>query len=57
LSEAAQILENLVDDESFKPIQKKSEKIKPLIEFKYILILLIISLSLEWFIRKYNGLI
>ena len=56
LSEAAQILENLVDDESFKPIQKKSEKIKPLIEFEYILMLIIISLSLEWFIRKYNGL-
>ena len=49
-------LEDLANNDSFKQIQKKSEIIKPLIEFKYILMLIIISLSLEWLMRKYNGL-
>ena len=50
------VLEDLANNDSFKQIQKKSEIIKPLIEFKYILMLIIISLSLEWLMRKYNGL-
>lgn len=56
LSDSNKVLENLANNYSFKQIQKESEIIKPLIEFKYILMLIIISLSLEWFIRKYNGL-
>ena len=56
LSDSDKVLENLANNYSFKQIQKESEIIKPLIEFKYILMLIIISLSLEWLMRKYNGL-
>jgi hypothetical protein len=56
LSDSYKVLEDLANNYSFKKIQKESEIIKPLIEFKYILMLIIISLSLEWLIRKYNGL-
>ena len=56
LSDSYKVLENLANNDSFKQIQKKSEIIKPLIDFKYILMLIIISLSLEWLMRKYNGL-
>ena len=56
LSDSYKVLEDLANNDSFKQIQKKSEIIKPLIEFKYILMLIIISLSLEWLMRKYNGL-
>ena len=56
LSDSYKVLENLANNDSFKQIQKKSQIIKPLIEFKYILMLIIISLSLEWLMRKYNGL-
>ena len=33
------------------------QKIEPLIEWRYLLGLIILSLSIEWFLRKYNGLI
>lgn len=56
LSDSYKVLENLANNYNFKQIQKESEIIKPLIEFKYILMLIIISLSLEWLMRKYNGL-
>jgi hypothetical protein len=56
LSDSYKVLDDLANNDSFKQIQKESEIIKPLIEFKYILMLIIISLSLEWLIRKYNGL-
>ena len=51
-------LENaLMNDESFIPIQKSKEDVVPLIDWKILLLLLIFSLALEWFLRKYNGLI
>ena len=56
LSDSNKVLENLANNYSFKQIQKESKIIKPLIEFKYTLMIIIISLSLEWLMRKYNGL-
>lgn len=51
------LADNLLNDVSFKTIQKSSKNIVPLIDWKYLLALIILSLALEWFIRKYNGLI
>ena len=51
------LLEDLIQDERFKSIQKSSKNIVPLIDWKYLLGLIILSLALEWFLRKYNGLI
>ena len=56
LSDPYKVLEDLANNDSFNQVQKETQIIKPLIEFKYILMLIIISLSLEWLIRKYNGL-
>ncbi|QIE58356.1 VWA domain-containing protein [Rasiella rasia] len=47
----------LLEDERFQSIQKSEEKVVPLIDWKYLLILIVLALSAEWFIRKYNGLI
>ncbi len=47
----------LLNNEAYKPIQKSKEDIVPLIQWKYLLALLILSLAAEWFFRKYNGLI
>jgi hypothetical protein len=51
------LIDNLIKDERYKPIQKSSKNIVPLIDWKYLLALIILTLALEWFMRKYNGLI
>ncbi len=40
-----------------KPIQKSKQDKMPLISWKYLLGVLLLLLSIEWFLRKYNGLI
>lgn len=57
LSEEQRIIQELIEDKRFTPLQKSHEKIVPLIDWKYLLILLVLSLSAEWFTRKYFGLI
>lgn len=47
----------LMDDNRFIPIQKSIKNVVSLIDFKWLLALLAVSLTLEWFIRKYNGLL
>ena len=47
----------ILSDKRYTTIQKSTEKIVSLIERKWLLILVILLLSLEWFIRKYKGLI
>lgn len=49
------LIEKLVNDEQYKPVQKEVVKKVPLIDWKILLSLLILFLALEWFIRKYNG--
>lgn len=51
------LISDLLSDSRFATIQKSSKKIVPLIDWKYLLALIALSLALEWFIRKYNGLI
>ncbi|MEO1012511.1 MAG: VWA domain-containing protein [Bacteroidota bacterium] len=51
-------LENeLLRDPRFLPIQKSREIVVSLIDFRMLLFFIIILLAMEWFIRKYNGLI
>lgn len=51
--------QNLIDylkmDNRFKSIQKNTITKSPLIDWKWILGLIVFSLSLEWFTRKYYG--
>lgn len=51
------LINELLESEKFKPIQKSDQKVVPLIAWKYLLGLIVLTLSIEWFIRKYNGLI
>jgi hypothetical protein len=51
------LIDDLIKDERFKSIQKVEKKQNSLIDWKWLLGLIIVSLSIEWFIRKYNGLI
>ena len=48
---------DLLKDIRYLTVQKTTKNVVPLIDFKYLLALIVLSLALEWFIRKYNGLI
>ena len=51
------LTDDLLKDQRYATIQKSKRSTIPLIDYKYLLALIALALSLEWFIRKYNGLI
>jgi hypothetical protein len=51
------LINDLLDDSRFAIIEKSTKNTVPLIDWKYLLALIILCLASEWFIRKYNGLI
>ena len=57
ISDYNSIFNDLLNDTRYVPIQKSTKNIVPLIDWKYLLILIALSLAAEWFLRKYNGLI
>ncbi|GIZ08496.1 hypothetical protein [Flavobacterium sp. UMI-01] len=52
-----QLVDMLLNDEAYPSIQKKNTTRSPLIEWYWLLILIVGFLSTEWFVRKYNGLL
>lgn len=57
INDMESLVDDLLQDENFRSVQKTDQKVVPLIDWKYLLGLIVVALSLEWFIRKYNGLI
>ncbi len=55
-SEVESLIQNVTNDPRFRPIQSSIEKVVSLIDFRLLLAIIVAALSLEWFIRKYNGL-
>ncbi len=51
------LVKKLLKNTTYQPVEKTIIKKTPLIDWILILIILAISLSSEWFIRKYNGLL
>jgi len=49
------LVDYLIKDDRFKSVQKNTISKTPLIDWKWILGLIILSLSIEWFTRKYFG--
>ncbi len=56
-SQVNKLAEELISDNRFYSIQKTIKKSVYLLDITFILFLLFMSLSFEWLIRKYNGLI
>ena len=46
-----------MEDNRYQTIQKSNKNTVPLIDFKILLLVIVLSLAIEWFLRKYNGLI
>ncbi|MEO9076955.1 MAG: VWA domain-containing protein [Gelidibacter sp.] len=57
IDETSALIEQLIRDERFATVQKSTKKVVPLIDWKFLLAFIALTLSAEWFIRKYNGLI
>ncbi|GGD38526.1 VWA domain-containing protein [Muriicola marianensis] len=51
------LIVELAEDPRFSPVQKSTENVVSLVDFKILLGLIVLALAAEWFIRKYNGLI
>lgn len=57
ITESDQLISSLMTDNQFKPIQKEQISQLPLINWKYLLAVLLVLLTFEWLLRKYNGLL
>ncbi|WP_411767492.1 vWA domain-containing protein [Winogradskyella sp. A3E31] len=57
IDNTSRLIPNLLEDQRFATIQKQKTDVVQLIDWKYLLGFIVLTLSLEWFIRKYNGLI
>jgi hypothetical protein len=51
------LVDVLVAHKNYKALQKSIKNTIPLIDWTYLLYILVFTLALEWFLRKYNGLI
>ncbi len=51
------LISDLNTSERYIPVQKSTQNVVSLIDFRFLLGVMALALALEWFIRKYNGLI
>ena len=50
------LIDHLLGNDIYNTVDKLEKKSLPLINLKYLLVILLLSLTIEWFLRKYNGL-
>jgi energy-coupling factor transporter transmembrane protein EcfT len=51
------LLQKLLQKDTYLPVEKTIIKNSPLIDFLWLLLIIVVSLTTEWFTRKYNGLV
>lgn len=51
------LIQNLIANNNYIPTQKETIKKSPLIDWVWLLIIAVLALATEWFVRKYNGLL
>lgn len=51
------LIQNLANQTTLKPVERKINDYFGLIDLEYLMYLFFVCLGLEWFLRKYNGLI
>ncbi|WP_273017113.1 VWA domain-containing protein [Leeuwenhoekiella blandensis] len=57
IDKANEVIDSILESSKYSIVERAIEKNVPLIDFTWLLILIVLSLTTEWFIRKYNGLI
>ncbi|BFP43043.1 hypothetical protein FGF1_38880 [Flavobacteriaceae bacterium GF1] len=56
-SQVSGLITDLLNENQFLPVQKSTKNVVSLIDFSIVLGIMVFALALEWFIRKYNGLL
>jgi hypothetical protein len=56
-NDTPQLVDELINNNQFLPIQKSTKNVVSLIDFRVVLGIMAMALALEWFLRKYNGLL
>ncbi|MGB5821363.1 MAG: vWA domain-containing protein [Saonia sp.] len=56
-SQTNSFIADLLAEKRFVPTQKSKQNVVSLIDFRFLLGIIVAALAAEWFIRKYNGLI
>ncbi|AOW10064.1 hypothetical protein [Flavobacterium gilvum] len=51
------LIKTLLENDEYKAVQKDVVTKSPLIDWKWLLVLIAVFLSTEWFFRKYNGML
>jgi hypothetical protein len=51
------LLQKLLQKNTYLPVEKTIIKNSPLIDSLWLLVIIVVSLAIEWFTRKYNGLV
>ncbi len=54
-NQTKKLIKTLLQNKAYVTIQKTKEKITPLIDWKWLLGVIALLLSIEWFVRKYKG--
>jgi hypothetical protein len=57
INDVENLTEDILNDPRYKAIQKSHKNTVPLIDFRILLFLIVSCLTIEWVLRKYNGLI
>ena len=56
-NQAEDLIQQLLENKEYKSIEKNITTKTPLIDWVWLLILIAVLLTTEWFVRKYNGLL
>jgi hypothetical protein len=56
-NQSADLIQQLLENEDYKAIQKNVITQNPLIDWTWLLVIIAFLLSTEWLVRKYNGLL
>ena len=51
------LIQKLLQKDTYLPVEKTIIKNSPLIDSLWLLVIIVVSLAIEWFTRKYNGLV
>jgi hypothetical protein len=51
------LIQKLLQKNTYLPVEKTIIKNSPLIDSLWLLVIIVVSLAIEWFTRKYNGLV
>lgn len=56
-NQAEDLIQQLLENKEYKSIEKNVSTKTPLIDWVWLLVLIAVLLTTEWFVRKYNGLL